>query len=176
MFSKLYPCAYAKDVFSVDYQKLYDAGYRGILFDVDNTLVHHNENSTPEVDALLKRIGEIGLKTVLVSNNGTTRLARFTETNGAAFVADANKPAPHGLEKAVALLGIAREQALVIGDQMYVDILGANNAGLDSILVHFMVKKKGEWIGVKRYMEKFVLFFFNIRKSRHKLGYAVIKR
>lgn len=176
MFGKLYPCAYAKDVFSIDYEKLYNAGYRGILFDVDNTLVSHNDDATPEVDGLLKRIGETGLKIVLVSNNGVSRLARFTENNGIPFVAEANKPAPEGLEKAVAQLGISKDQALVVGDQMYVDILGANNAGLDSIMVHFIVKKKGQWIGVRRYMEKVILFFFRLRRSRHKLDYAVLKR
>jgi hypothetical protein len=56
MFCEFYPCAYARDVFSIDYQALFDNGYRGILFDVDNTLVHHNEDTTPAVDALLEKI------------------------------------------------------------------------------------------------------------------------
>lgn len=176
MFCAFYPCAYARDVFSIDYQALFDNGYRGILFDVDNTLVHHNEDTTPAVDALLEKIAAIGLKTILVSNNSAQRLSRFTQSNGVPFVSDANKPEPEAYEQAVQRLGISKAQALVIGDQMFVDIHGANRAGLDSILVHYIVKNPRAWIGFRRYIEKFVLLIFAIRRSCHTLDYAIKKR
>ena len=45
MLKNFYPYEYVKSVFDIDYHKLYSLGYRGILFDIDNTLVHHGENS-----------------------------------------------------------------------------------------------------------------------------------
>ena len=46
MFKKFYPYAYVESVFVIDYQKLYEKGYRGLIFDIDNTLVHHGDDST----------------------------------------------------------------------------------------------------------------------------------
>lgn len=176
MLAKLFPSAYAKDVFSIDYQKLYDKGYRGILFDVDNTLVHHNDDSTPEVDALFRKIHAIGLKTVLVSNNHPQRLERFVVNIDCPYLPEAGKPQPEGYWKAAQLLGIPKEQAVFIGDQMFVDIYGANKAGIDSIMVHFIVVNEKEPIGIRRHLEKLVLFFYRLQKSRQKLNDVIIKR
>ena len=62
MLKKFYPYEYVESVFSIDYQKLYDKGYKGVIFDIDNTLVHHGEDSTREVNELFKVIQNIGLK------------------------------------------------------------------------------------------------------------------
>lgn len=175
MLRKWYPGAYAGDVFSIDYQKLYDKGYRGILFDVDNTLVHHGDDSTPQIDALFQRIGTIGLKTVLVSNNDSARLERFLKNIDAPYVADANKPAPQGYQKALDLLGISKEQAVCVGDQLFTDICGANKCGIDSILVHYITLHEKEKIGIRRHIEKCILFFFRLRKKSHKLEDVIIK-
>ena len=43
MLSKLYPYEYVDSVFSIDFDELYKNGYRGLIFDIDNTLVHHIE-------------------------------------------------------------------------------------------------------------------------------------
>ena len=56
MIKKYYPYEYAESVFMIDYQKLYQKGFRGIIFDIDNTLVHHGDDSTPEIDDLFRKI------------------------------------------------------------------------------------------------------------------------
>ena len=38
MFRNYYPDIHVPSVFNIDYQKLYQKGYRGIIFDLDNTL------------------------------------------------------------------------------------------------------------------------------------------
>jgi len=169
VLKELYPGAYAQDVFSIDYKKLYDHGYRGILFDVDNTLVHHNEPITPEAEALFAKLKAIGLQAALVSNNGEDRLARFTETIDVPFIANADKPEPEGYLQAMDMLGFQKAEVLAIGDQMFTDIRGANRAGIASILVHYMVKDPKAFIGFKRYLEKAVLLLYRFRKSRQTL-------
>ena len=52
MFTRYYPHEYVESVFTIDYRKLYDKGYRGVIFDIDNTLVEHGGDSNSEVDAL----------------------------------------------------------------------------------------------------------------------------
>ena len=69
MWEQYYPFEYVDSVFSIDFQKLYEKGYRGILLDIDNTLVHHGDDSNEQVDKLFRKIHRIGLKTLLISNN-----------------------------------------------------------------------------------------------------------
>ena len=79
MLKNFYPYEYVEDVFSIDYNKLYNKGYRGIIFDIDNTLVPHGKSSTEEIDELFKNIHKIGFKTLLLSDNGEKRINKFIE-------------------------------------------------------------------------------------------------
>lgn len=164
MISQYFPSAYAQSVFSIDYDKLYEMGFRGLIFDVDNTLVHHGDPSTERVDALLGALQQRGFALVLLSDNDAKRLADFTKNSRVPFVPDAEKPDPRGYDRALGVLGVPRDQALVIGDQVFTDICGANGSGLASVLVHF-VTAPGQRIGKKRYVEKVILFVWRHSKG-----------
>jgi HAD superfamily phosphatase (TIGR01668 family) len=171
MFKKYYPYEYVKSVFTIDYQKLYDAGFRAIIFDLDNTLVHHGEDSTPEVDALFQTLHEMGFKTILLSNNGVSRIERFLKNIDCPYIPDADKPQPQNYRKALEILGVSKEQAVYIGDQVYADIYGANLCGIPSILVEFMRKPDEKKIGIRRRMEQVLLFFYRgSKKYQSRLG------
>ena len=157
MIREFYPSAYAASVFQIDYPTLYRHGYRGILFDIDNTLVHHGDDSTPEIDRLFQSIHEAGLKTILLSNNDEERVRRFIRNIDTLYICDADKPDPEAYLRAVRMLGIKREEALCIGDQVFTDIRGANRSGIDSILVHFIKGENEKRIGKKRYLEMAIL-------------------
>lgn len=157
MLEKYYPYEYARSVFQIDYQKLYDRGFRGIIFDIDNTLVHHGDSSTSEIDDLFRRIQGIGLKTILLSNNDRERTERFIKNIDTPYICDADKPEPGNYLKAVKLLGIKKEEAVVVGDQIFTDILGANRSKLASILVRFIRLDNEKWIGKRRYLEYAIL-------------------
>ncbi|MBQ3101351.1 MAG: YqeG family HAD IIIA-type phosphatase [Clostridia bacterium] len=176
MLRKFYPDAYASDVFSIDYQKLYDMGYKALLFDIDNTLVPHNRDITAEVEELFKNLYAIGFKTVLVSNNSQARVEGFSKNIECPYVYEAGKPNITAYIKALNLLEISTKESVFIGDQMFIDIYGANKAGLKSIMVHFIVVNDKEKIGVRRHLENFILFFYRMKKSAHKLNDAIIKR
>ena len=94
MLERWYPTAHVPSVFAIDYEKLAALGYKGILFDIDNTLVHHGDDSTPEVDALFRHIHSLGLKTLLLSDNSAVRIERFNRNIRTLFIAEAGKPDP----------------------------------------------------------------------------------
>ena len=165
MLKKYYPAAYADSVFDIDYHKLYDKGYRGIIFDIDSTLVPHGADSTPEVDALFDEIHQAGLKTILLTNNDDERVQRFIRNIDTLYLCDANKPDPAGYRKAVRMLGVKRSKVVYIGDQLFIDIVGANNSRIDSILVHYILHEGETKLGVKRRLEKPVLWLW--RRSRY---------
>lgn len=165
MLKCFYPYEYAESVFSIDYQKLYDQGYRGLIFDIDNTLVHHGEDSTPEVDTLFRHIHQVGLKTILLSNNSEKRILRFLQNIDSDFIAEANKPEVAGYLQAVERLGFPREQVLYIGDQVFTDIYGANKAGIASILVKYLRYPDEKKIGIRRNLEKIILQCYQRSRS-----------
>lgn len=171
MFQLLYPYEYVKSVFSIDYEKLYKKGYRGLIFDIDNTLVHHGDDSTEKVDELFRQIHKIGFKTLLLSNNDEERILRFIKNIDTAYVCDAEKPKKHGYEKAVRILKMDKSKIIFIGDQVFTDILGANRCGLASILVRFIRMKNETRIGKRRQLENIILSFYKRNKKfQHRLG------
>ena len=128
MLERWYPTAHVPSVFAIDYEKLAALGYKGILFDIDNTLVHHGDDSTPEVDALFRHIHSLGLKTLLLSDNSAVRIERFNRNIRTLFIAEAGKPDPAAYRRACAMLGLPPEQVICVGDQLFRDIRGANRA------------------------------------------------
>jgi uncharacterized protein len=171
MFKKFYPYEYVPNVFSIDYEKLYAKGYRGILFDIDNTLVHHGDDSNQRVDELFRYLHRIGFQTLLLSNNSEERILRFLKNIDSLYIHDADKPNPLGYKKALKLLKLPAEKTFFVGDQLFTDIYGANQVGIPSILVDFIRQPGVTSIGKKRRLEKLLLRFYSCSKScQHRLG------
>lgn len=165
MFERFYPYGYSLSVFEIDYKKLFEKGFRGLIFDIDNTLVHHGSDSTPEVDALFRDLKKIGFRTLLLSNNDEERVSRFMKNIDAPYICNADKPKPEAYLKAVEMLGLKKEEVIYIGDQMFVDTVGANGCGIPNILVHFIRLPNEKRIGKKRYLEMLVLAFYRRNKK-----------
>ena len=171
MFWLLVPYEYVDSVFSIDYQKLVQKGYKGIIFDIDMTLVPHGADSTKEIDALFKTVHELGLKTLLLTNNSEERVRRFTKNIDTLYLCDANKPEPEGFLKAVEMMEIKKEETVYIGDQIFIDIYGANKCGIANILVHYVTAEAETKIGIRRNLEKIILKLYRITKFyQHRLG------
>ncbi len=171
MFWLLFPYEYVDSVFSIDYQKLMQKGYKGIIFDIDMTLVPHGADSTKEIDALFKTVHELGLKTLLLTNNSEERVRRFTKNIDTLYLCDANKPEPEGFLKAVEMMEIQKEETVYIGDQIFIDIYGANKCGIANILVHYVTAEAETKIGIRRNLEKIILKLYRITKFyQHRLG------
>ena len=138
MFKLFYPHEYVESVFTINYEELYNSGYRGIIFDIDNTLVPHGEDSTPKIDKLFKYINNIGFKTLILSNNNEERVTRFLINIDSMYICDAEKPKKENYLKAVQKLDMQKEKTVFVGDQVFTDILGANRAKIDNILVKYI--------------------------------------
>ena len=171
MFKKLYPYEYVESVFTIDYNKLYNNGYRGLIFDIDNTLVPHGEDSTPQIDELFKKIQKMGFKTFLLSDNGKERIKNFLKNIDCSYIDNANKPNPDNYLKAVKLMGIDKNKVIYIGDQIFKDIVGANKSGIANILVKYIGYYDKQKIGIRRHLEKIILkLYLKNQKYQHRLG------
>ena len=160
MFERFFPDEYLDSAYAVNYEKLYQEGYRGILFDIDNTLVPHGAPADQEAIRLFGRLRELGFSCCLVSNNRKKRVEPFATSVGAQFIEMAAKPSRKGYESAMKRLGTDTGNTVFIGDQLFTDIWGAKNAGLRNILVKPINPKEEIQIVLKRYLEKIVLHFY----------------
>ena len=165
MFRPLYPNDHVHSVFDIDYQKLWDDGFRGLIFDIDQTLVPHGYDSTPEIDDLFQRIHNRGFKTVMLSNNDAERVERFLVNIDAPYVCDAEKPDEEGYRKAIEVLGLPESRIACIGDQLFTDVLGANKCGLHSIIVDFIMEPGETSIGKRREFERALLRMYEAEKA-----------
>ena len=166
MFQAFYPKEYRDSTYTIDFQKLYQEGYRGILFDVDNTLVPHGAPATEESVELFRSLHEMGFSTCLISNNKEPRVTPFADAMETPYVYKAGKPKRSGYQKGMEIMGMGTQNTLFIGDQLFTDVWGANRAGLYSILVKPIDPKEEIQIVLKRYLEKIVLFFYERRKQK----------
>ena len=98
----------------------------------------------------------------------TTVSKRFIKNIDTLYICDAEKPQPEGYLKALKMLDLDKNEVVYIGDQMFLDIYGANKVSIPNIMVHYIEAPNEKRIGIKRYLEKFVLVFFNMNKT-HKL-------
>ena len=171
MIGLLFPFEYVDSVFSIDYEKLVQKGYKGIIFDIDMTLVPHGADSTKEIDELFKTIHKAGLKTLLLTNNSEERVKRFIKNIDTLYLCDAEKPNPEGYLKAIQMMGIKKNETVFIGDQIFIDIYGANRCGIASILVKYVTAEVETKIGIRRNLEKIILKLYGITKVyQHRLG------
>ena len=133
--SFLYPGEYIDSTYSIDFDKLYKEGYRGIIFDIDNTLVTHGSPADERAIALFKHLKELGFSCLVLSNNKEPRVKSFAKQVGIKYIYKAGKPKPSGYRTAMERLGTDTKNTLFVGDQIFTDIIGANLTGIRSILV-----------------------------------------
>lgn len=167
MFQNLYPDEDADSAYQIDYQAYYEKGYRGILFDVDNTLVEHDQPVTLSAIELFGRLREIGFQTCIISNNKEERVRPLASALGSDYVHKAGKPSSRGYIQGMEQMGTTPGTTLFIGDQIFTDIWGANRADVHSILVKQIASHEEIQIILKRFLEKIVLYSYH-RKKRGK--------
>ena len=81
-----YPDRREKSAYTIDYADLYRKGYRGVIFDIDNTLVPHGAPATKEAAAFFASLRETGFSTCLLSNNQKPRVAPFADAVGSIYM------------------------------------------------------------------------------------------
>ena len=160
MFERFFPDEYLDSAYAVDYEKLYQQGYRGVLFDIDNTLVPHGAPADKRARELFQKLKKLGFSCCLVSNNKKKRVEPFAREVEAEYIEMAAKPSRCGYQRAMERLGTNPGNTVFIGDQLFTDIWGAKNAGLKNILVKPIHPKEEIQIVLKRYLEKIVLHFY----------------
>ena len=165
MFDMFFPDEYVSSTYIIPFEQLYKEGYRGVIFDIDNTLVMHGAPADERAKALFAKLKEIGFECCLLSNNKEPRVKMFNEDVQVNYIFDAHKPSTVNYKKAMELMGTDKNSTIFVGDQLFTDVWGAKRTGIRNILVKPIHPKEEIQIVFKRKLEKIVLFFYEKRKK-----------
>jgi len=169
LLSMFYPKRTANSAYEIDYEGLYREGFRGILFDIDNTLVEHGADANDKAVQLFDKLKRIGFKTCLISNNSDERVSRFNSQINTNYIFKANKPSTKSLLKAIKIMGTRVDNTVFVGDQLFTDIYGANKLGMLTYLVKPIGPKEEIQIVLKRKLERIVLYFYRRDLAKGKI-------
>lgn len=169
MFEKFFPDEYTASVYIIPFERLYEQGYRGVIFDIDNTLVPHGAPADERAKKLFERLEKIGFSSCLLSNNQEKRVKMFNREIGTNYIFNAHKPSVKNYERAMEIMGTNRKTTVFVGDQLFTDVWGAKRTGMRSILVKPIHPKEEIQIVLKRYLEKIVLHFYKKQNAKKKI-------
>lgn len=158
MLKNYYPKLKVDSIQQIDFEKLINNNIKGLILDIDNTLVpQHMPDADEKAIKWIEEAKRAGLKACIVSNAREKRVVRFNERLKIFAVHEAWKPGAKGYLKAMELMNIKKEETAVVGDQIFTDIYGGNKLGLYTILVNPIDKKEVFWVRLKRIPEKMIL-------------------
>ena len=164
MFGKFFPDEYVASTYEISFEKLYEEGYRGVIFDIDNTLVPHGAPADERAKKLFLKLREIGFSSCLLSNNQEPRVKMFNEEIGTNYIFNAHKPSTKNYLHAMEVMGTDLTNTVFVGDQLFTDVWGAKRTGIRNILVKPIHPKEEIQIVLKRYLERIVLHFYLKKK------------
>ena len=151
----LKPNYHASSLYDVPLDTLWNNGIRCLVLDLDNTLVAWNVRAFDQKLAdWLEYARNIGFALFILSNGGSKRVGIMADQLGLACIANACKPRPSAFLLAASQAGFEPSACAAIGDQLFTDILGANRAGLYSILVDPISEKEFYLTRFSRMMER----------------------
>ncbi len=163
-----YPDYYCNKVTDITLELLEKNHIKGVLLDVDNTLIDYDRNLLEGAEEWVSKMKANNIRCMILSNsNKIDKITAVAEILKLPYIYFATKPWKRGFNKAKAELGLQEENIAVVGDQIFTDIIGANRSKMFSILVN-PIAKKDIWITkCKRPLEEWIIKSY-VKKQKKK--------
>lgn len=153
-----YPKMYLEKATDITEKMLIENNIKGIILDVDNTLIYYNKTLLENVDVWCKVLQQKGIKFCIVSNsNKKDKVKMVANKLDVPYISFGMKPLKRGLNKAQKILGLKNEEIAVVGDQIFTDVIGANRNKMFSILVKPLETKDILITRIKRPLEEAII-------------------
>ena len=155
--SNLKPDAVFDSVSAIPFSYLEEKNIKGILLDIDNTLIDMFKVMPESVENWVLEAKQKGYKVcVLTNTNSTTKLKLITDKLGIDYISFAKKPSKSGYLRASKFLDLDCKELVMIGDQVLTDVIGANKVGMNTIYVKPINKKEYWYTAWKRPIESLI--------------------
>ncbi|MER2106412.1 MAG: YqeG family HAD IIIA-type phosphatase [Solibacillus sp.] len=166
LYNFLLPDEFVNSVFDITPEKLHANGIKGIITDLDNTLVEWDRpDATEEIAAWMRELAEAGIRVIIASNNHEERVKRFAEPLGIPYIHRAKKPLGNAYYAGLVSLKLQRHEVAMVGDQLLTDVMGAKRQKLYTFLVRPVAESDGFVTLFNRFVERRV---FNDLKRKGK--------
>lgn len=161
MLKQFLPDQHVKSIFDITPASLKEKGVKGIITDLDNTLVEWDRaHATPKLMEWFEEVKNNQILVTIVSNNNEQRVKAFSEPLGIPFIFQARKPMVRAFQKALVQMGLNKDETVVIGDQLLTDVFGGNRGGFHTILVVPVARTDGFFTKFNRQIERRILNWF----------------
>ena len=158
MFEMFYPHKVAENVFELDEKFYISNNIKGVIFDIDNTLVTSDTVTPPkEILEYFAFLENSGIKIAIVSNNYKERVEGFCKDLPYIYVARAWKPFKKNLRMVQKEFGLKPEEICLVGDQIFTDIYGGLRMKFYTVLVTAVGANETKFVAFKRIFEKAVM-------------------
>lgn len=152
------PDRFAARLYEVPHEELEAAGIRGLIVDLDNTLLGFRETELGQDHiAWVARAHDRGMRIIMLSNNQTERVTSLAAQLNVECIPNALKPLPFGFLRAKRRLAMDRHAIAVVGDQLFTDVLGGKLCGLYTILTEPIEAKDFAVTKFFRFFERIML-------------------
>lgn len=154
----LLPVLRYKGVEYIEFENLDKHNVKGILLDVDNTLIDYHKNLSDNIVKWVQEAKNRGFKVCILSNsNKEEKIKKVADALKLEYIMFARKPFQVGFKKAIKLLDLNPENIAMVGDQVFTDVLGANIAKIVSIYVEPIDRNEYWYTSWKRPIESLIL-------------------
>ncbi|MCP3030387.1 YqeG family HAD IIIA-type phosphatase [Halobacillus sp. A1] len=158
MLKNFLPNEHVDSVYDINPLVLKDKGIKGVITDLDNTLVAWDKpDATEEIVEWFQLMNRHGIQVIIASNNNENRVKLFSEPLDTTFIHSARKPLSKAFKKAQKEMNVKKDELVVVGDQIMTDVLGGNLAGIHTILVVPIVETDGFITKFNRKIERRIL-------------------
>ena len=153
----LYPSGYFKKVSEISLEYLRENNIKGLILDLDNTLIYYYRNMSEETVEWANYLKQNGIKMCILSNSEKQeKVKAVAEKLGLEYSYFGMKPFKKGFKKAKKMLGLENHEIAAVGDQIFTDVIGSNRMKMHSILVE-PIKEKDIWLTkIKRPIENYI--------------------
>ena len=166
----IYPKEYLNSVKDINLELLHKNNIKGLILDVDNTLINLDRKMPAGVSSWAKDLKANGIKICILSNsNHLDKVEAVAKIIEVPYIFFGKKPLKSGFLRARDILKLPNENIAVVGDQIFTDIIGANRCQMFSILVKPIEEKDYLITRIKRPIEKFIIKRFEKKKRKESL-------
>lgn len=162
MLKLFFPDYFYRSIYEIDLDELKKSGCKGLVLDLDNTIVARNSDSATEnLKQWLEKLEQEGIKACIVSNNWKQRVTSIAAQVNLPLVARAAKPRRGAFKRAMNVLGTRKEETVVVGDQIFTDVLGGNLSKLKTILITPISNHEAPHTHILRHFERWIMKRYN---------------
>ena len=166
----LYPKEYVKSVKDINIDFLKKHNIKGLILDVDNTLISLDKKMPAGIVEWVKNIKTNGIKICILSNsNKIDKVEAVAKLIESPYIFFGKKPLKSGFLRAQNILKLKAGNIAVVGDQIFTDVIGANRCGMFSILVKPIEEKDYLITKIKRPLEKMIIKSYQKKKLKSSL-------